>query len=213
MIAAEASGGKMSDTASRGLLVAGGIVVFGTVLGLIAFAGKPSALRRPDPPGRPVLLVPDFDDRTGRGELVGFARQLSEAVRERLGGDPEGIFEISPRRLRPVLSPREREDGLLRIGARLGADYVLVGSLESGPGQPLAPGSSWVPLSSVRGSGESETAETVRLDVLLVHDAARPHVFAERFPLGSPPDEAGQRRRLARTIADRIALSLRRPSG
>ena len=205
MIAFAAFRGKMRRGVPRGFFVAAAIVGFGSALGVIALRGKPSAVRRPDPVGRPVLLVADFDNRSGRSDLVVFARRLSETLRERLGREAEGIFELSPRRLRPLLGPREREDGLLRIAARLGADYVLVGSLESGPESPLGPGSAWEAPPSAAGGGDG-----IRLDVLLVRDADPPEVFAERFPLGPVADREEERNRLAALVADRIALSLRR---
>ena len=183
-----------------------GILALATGLGLLAVAGKPSAIRRPDPVGRPVLLIPDFENRTGRGEFTALARRLTDAVRSRLDREPEGIFEVSPRRLRPAFGPREREEGLVGIAGRLGADYVLAGSLESGPGGALDPGSSWDPPATGAG-GDGD----IRLDVLLVRDSDPPYVFAERFPLGPLNGEDADR--LASWVAERIALSLIRPSG
>lgn len=205
MIAAVASGGKVSGKVPRGSFVVAGILALATGLGLLAAAGKPTAVRRPDPVDRPVLLIPDFDNRTGRGEFASLARQLTEAVRVRLGRDPDGIFDLSPRRLRPAFGPSEREEGLVGIAARLGADYVLAGSLESGSGAPLGPGSSWTPPREGRGGDE------IRLDVLLVRDSDPPHVFAERFLLGSPDPEDAEDRQLADWVGERIALSLSRP--
>lgn len=181
------------------------IVALAVVLGMLAVAGKPTAIRRPDPVDRPVLLIPDFDNRTGRGEFTPLARQLTEAVRARIERDPGGIFALSPRRLRPAFGPTEREEGLVGIAGRLGADYVLAGSLESGPGEPLGPGSSWTPPRAARGGGE------IRLDVLLVRDSDPPHVFAERFLLGSPDPDEAEDRQLADWVGERIALSLTRP--
>ncbi len=206
MIAALASGGKVSGKVPRGSFVVAGILALATALGLLAVAGKPTTIRRPDPVNRPVLLIPDFDNRTGRGEFVPLARQLTEAVRARLAAEPEGIFELSPRRLRPAFGPREREEGLVGIAGRLGADYVLAGSLESGPGGDLDPGSSWEPRSGA-GDGEGE----IRLDILLVRDSDPPHVFAERFPLGMPAAGGAEENELADWVAERIALSLIRP--
>ncbi len=206
MIAAVASGGKVSGKVPRGSFVVAGILALATGLGLLAAAGKPTAIRRPDPVDRPVLLIPDFDNRTGRGEFTPLARQLTDAVRARLERDPGGIFELSPRRLRPAFGPREREEGLVGIAARLGADYVLAGSLESGPGEPLGPGSSWTLPREARGGGEE-----IRLDILLVRDSDPPHVFAERFLLGSPDLEEAEDRQLADWVGERIALSLTRP--
>ena len=205
MIAAVASGGKVSGKVPRGSFVVAGILALATGLGLLAAAGKPTAVRRPDPVDRPVLLIPDFDNRTGRGEFASLARQLTEAVRARLERDPDGIFELSSRRLRPAFGPSEREEGLVGIAARLGADYVLAGSLESGPGAPLGPGSSWTPPREGRGGDE------IRLDVILVRDSDPPHVFAERFLLGSPDPEDVEGRQLADWVGERIALSLSRP--
>ena len=205
MIAALASGGKVSGKVPRGSFVVAGILALATGLGLLAAAGKPTAIRRPDPVDRPVLLIPDFDNRTGRGEFTPLARQLTEAVRARLERDPGGIFELSPRRLRPAFGPSEREEGLVGIAARLGADYVLAGSLESGPGEPLGPGSSWTPPREARGG------EEIRLDILLVRDSDPPHVFAERFLLGSPNPDQAEDRQLADWVGERIALSLTRP--
>ena len=206
MIAALASGGKVSGKVPRGSFVVAGILALATGLGLLAVAGKPTTIRRPDPVDRPVLLIPDFDNRTARGEFTPLARELTEAVRARLRQDPDGIFELSPRRLRPAFGPREREEGLVGIAGRLGADYVLAGSLETGPGGDLAPGSSWDRPSGVReGGGE------IRLDILLVRDSDPPHVFAERFPLGSPDDAGDNESELAAWVAERIALSLTRP--
>ena len=206
MIAALASGGKVSGKVPRGLFVVAGILALATGLGLVAVAGKPAAIRRPDPADRPVLLIPDFDNRTGQGEFTPLARELTEAVRMRIEAAPEGIFELSPRRLRPAFGPREREEGLVGIAGRLGADYVLAGSLESGPGGEIDPGSSWSPP----GGGEVEGSD-IRLDILLVRDSDPPYGFAERFPLGSvePGGPAGAE--LADWVAERIALSLRRP--
>lgn len=206
MIAALASGGKVSGKVPRGSFVVAGILALATALGLLAVAGKPTTIRRPDPVNRPVLLIPDFDNRTGRGEFVPLARQLTEAVRARLAAEPEGIFELSPRRLRPAFGPREREEGLVGIAGRLGADYVLAGSLESGPGGDLDPGSSWEPRSGA-GDGDGE----IRLDILLVRDSDPPHVFAERFPLGMPAAGGAEENELADWVAERIALSLIRP--
>lgn len=206
MIAALASGGKVSGNIPRGFFVVAGILALAAGLGMLAVAGKPTAIRRPDLVDRPVLLVPDFDNRTGRGELTPLARDLTEVVRARLERDPEGIFDLSPRRLRPAFGPREREEGLLRIAGRLGADYVLAGSLESGPGEDLAPGSSWGPP-----SGAGESGGLIRLDILLVRDSDPPHVFAERFPLGSPGRGDRDEEELTNWVAERIALSLRRP--
>ena len=160
-----------------------------------------------------MLLVPDFQNRTGDPDLFGFADRLTEAVRERMDGDPAAIFTLSPRRLRPVLTAAEREVGLLRIAGRLGADYVLAGTLETGPGSPLAPGSSWGAPPGADSSGEARRAGAagIRLDVLLVRDSEPPHVFAERFPLGAGDAPESERERLARWVADRIAISLRRP--
>ena len=196
----------MSDRLPRGSFVVAGILALATGLALLALAGKPSAIRRPDPVGRPVLLIPDFDNRTGEGAFTPLARQLTEAVRTRLESEPEGIFELSPRRLRPAFGPREREEGLVGIAGRLGADYILAGSLESGPGSEIDPGSSWRPPAGAEG-GDAE----IRLDILLVRDSDPPHVFAERFPLGSvdPGDAPGKE--LADWVAERIALSLTRP--
>lgn len=182
-----------------------GILGLATGLGLLAVAGKPSAIRRPDPVGRPVLLIPDFDNRTGRGEFVVLARRLTDAVRARLEAEPDGIFALSPRRLRPAFGPEEREEGLVGIAGRLGADYVLAGSLESGAGGPLDPGSAWRPPPGGRGSGG------IRLDVLLVRNSDPPYVFAERFPLGQPDAGGNDAERLAGWVAERIALSLTRP--
>ena len=206
MIAALASGGKVSGKVPRGSFVVAGILALATGLGLLAVAGKPTAIRRPDPVDRPVLLIPDFDNRTGRGEFAPLAQELTEAVRARLGGDPDGIFKLSPRRLRPAFGPREREEGLVGIAGRLGADYVLAGSLESGPGGNLAPGSSWDPPAGARGGGGE-----IRLDILLVRDSDPPHVFAERFPLGSLEGAEGGRSEVTDWVAERIALSLSRP--
>ncbi|MDE3260493.1 MAG: hypothetical protein OYL41_00790 [Acidobacteriota bacterium] len=206
MIAALASGGKVSGKVPRGSFVVAGILALATGLGLLAVAGKPTAIRRPDSVDRPVLLVPDFDNRTGRGEFTALARQLTDAVRARLERDPGGIFELSPRRLRPAFGPSQREEGLVGIAGRLGADYVLAGSLESGRGEPLGPGSSWTPPREARGGGEE-----IRLDVLLVRDSDPPHVFAERFLLGSPDPEEAEDRLLADWVGERIALSLSRP--
>ena len=206
MIAALASAGKVSGKVPRGSFVVAGILALATGLGLLAVAGKPSAIRRPDPVGRPVLLIPDFDNRTGRGEFAPLARQLTEAVRARLEAEPEGIFELSPRRLRPAFGPREREEGLVGIAGRLGADYVLAGSLESGPGNAVDAGSSWrFP------GGEGAAGGEIRLDILLVRDSDPPHVFAERFLLGSVDPAAAAGRELAGWVAERIALSLSRP--
>ena len=206
MIAALASGGKVSGKVPRGSFVVAGILALATGLGLLAVAGKPTAIRRPDPVDRPVLLIPDFDNRTGRGEFAPLAQELTEAVRARLGGDPDGIFKLSPRRLRPAFGPREREEGLVGIAGRLGADYVLAGSLESGPGRNLDPGSSWDPPAGARGDGGE-----IRLDILLVRDSDPPHVFAERFPLGMPDAGGPGENELADWVAERIALSLSRP--
>ncbi len=124
---------KTSGRFRSGFGVAAGIVGLGALLGLLAVAGRPQLIRRPDSVARPVLLVPDFQNRTGDPDLFGFADRLTEAVRERMDGDPAAIFTLSPRRLRPVLTAAEREVGLLRIAGRLGADYVLAGTLETGP--------------------------------------------------------------------------------
>ncbi len=206
MIAALAFGGKVRSGLPRGFFVVAAILALGSGLTLLAVAGKPTVIRKPDPVSRPVLLIPDFDNRTGRGEFTSLARQFTEAVRTRLDEDAAGIFELSPRRLRPAFGPQEREEGLVGIAARLGADYVLAGSIESGPGSPLGPGSSWAPPRSAETGGEE-----IRLDILLVRDSDPPHVFAERFPLGMP--EPGERAgaELADWVADRIALSLTRP--
>lgn len=199
------------DALPKGLFVVLAIVALAIGLGMLAVAGKPSAIRRPDPVGRPVLLIPDFENRTGRGEFTALARELTDAVRSRLEKDPDGIFELSPRRLRPAFGPREREEGLVGIAGRLGADYVLAGSLESGPGGPLGPGSSWRPPP---GGGQ---AGGIRLDVLLVRNSDPPYVFAERFPLGQPGPhrenwaEESDGAAPAVWVAERIALSLTRP--
>ncbi len=204
MIVAGPLGGKMRS----GLVAVVAIVGLAAGLATLALRGKPSALRRPAAVERPVLLVPDFVNRTGDGTLGDLARGLTEAVRERLAA-PESIFVVSPRRLRPVLGPEEREDGLVRIAARLGADYVLVGSLESGPEVPLGPGSAWGATGAA--PADPGTDDGVRVDVLLVRDADPPEVFAERFPLGEDLGDAAVRERTVRIIADRIALSLRSP--
>ncbi len=201
-MAGGADGGKMR----RGFLAASAIVALAVGLALLALAGRPRLIRRPAAGGRPVLLVPDFVNRTGDGDLTPLTDALTAAVRARLRADREGIFEVSPRRLRPVFGVREREVGLAGIAARLGADYVLAGSLEAGAGRPLGPGSSWAPLGAAAGDGEA-----IRLEVLLVRNVERPQVYAERFPLGAPGGEASARQRIARLVADRIALSLRRP--
>ena len=189
----------------RGIWVVAALLVFSFALAVLARIGQPRVIRRPDATERPVLLVADFDNRTGRGELAPLARRITDAVREQLAAEPNGIFRISPRRLRPVLDTSLREDGLVAIAARLGADYVLAGSLESGPGGPLGAGSRW-------GAPEGETGgeEGVRLDVLLVRDAEPPEVFAERFPLGAVERVARDPERLAAIVANRIALSLSR---
>ena len=206
MIAALASGGKVRNGSPRGVFVVAGILAFATGLSLLAVRGKPSAIRRPDPVGRPVLLIPDFENRTGRGELTALARRLTETVRSRLREERDSIFELSPRRLRPAFGPREREEGLIGIAARLGADYVLAGSLEWGPTAPLGPGSSWaLPSGVVEADGD------MRLDVLLVRDSDPPYVFAERFPLGKTDPRRGNAEGLAEWVADRIALSLIQP--
>ncbi len=181
--------------------------ILGLALGLalMARSGQPRAIRRPEPVERPILLVADFENRTGRGELAPFVRHLTAAVREQLLVEPDGIFRISPRRLRPVLDPSLREEGLVAIAARLGADYVLAASLETGSGGPLGPGSRWAAPAGVP-AGET----TARLDVLLVRDAEPPEVFAERLPLGSIRNMATDGERLAAIVANRIALSLRR---
>lgn len=193
----------------RGLAAAAAIVGLAAGLAVLASVGRPRVLRKPHAQDRPVLLIPDFLNRSGTAELTPFAGRLTEAVRERLGADRDGIFRVSPRRLIPVFSDRERESGLSEIAGRLGADYALVGSLEAGPGGALPPGSSWAPLAA---AGEDGAA--VRLEVLLVRSAERPQVFAERFPLGDPARltaEGSAAERAARLVADRIALSLRRP--
>ena len=182
------------------------ILALASGLTLLAVAGKPTVIRRPDSVSRPVLLIPDFDNRTGRGEFTSLARQFTEAVRARLAQEPDGIFELSPRRLRPAFGPSEREEGLVGIAARLGADYVLAGSIESGPGSPLGPGSSWAAPRPGETGGEE-----IRLDVLLVRDSDPPHVFAERFPLGLPEPGELAGAELADWVAERIALSLSRP--
>ena len=202
MMAGGAGGGKMR----RGFLAASAIVALAVGLALLAVAGRPRLIRRPAAGSRPVLLVPDFVNRTGNGDLALLTDALTAAVRARLGADREGIFEVSPRRLRPVLGAKEREVGLAGIAARLGADYVLAGSLESGAGRPLGPGSSWAPLGAPAGA-----AGTIRLEVLLVRNVEPPQVYAERFPLHAPAEEESARQRIARLVADRIALSLRRP--
>lgn len=193
----------------RGLAAAAAIVGLAAGLAALASLGRPRVLRKPHAQDRPVLLIPDFLNRSGAAELTPFAGRLTEAVRERLGADRDGIFRVSPRRLVPVFSDRERESGLSGVAGRLGADYALAGSLEAGPGGALRPGSSWAPLAPAGKGGE-----VVRLEVLLVRSAERPQVFAERFPLGDPARLAAggdAPERAARLVADRIALSLRRP--
>ncbi len=190
----------------RGKLVVAALLGLALGLALLARHGQPRLIRRPDAVERPVLLVADFDNRTGRGELAPLARRLTDAVREQLRAEPDGIFRISPRRLRPVLDPSLQEEGLVAIAARLGADYVLAGSLEAGPGAPLGPGSRWTALPGASADGGT----TVRLDVLLVRDADPPEVFAERLPLGSVESAAHREDRLAEIVANRIALSLLR---
>lgn len=206
MIAASAMVSKVRSGLPRGFFVVAAILALAGGLALLAVAGKPAVIRRPDPVARPVLLIPDFDNRTGRGENTVLARELTAAVRARLDREPDGIFELSPRRLRPAFGPSEREEGLVGIAARLGADYVLAGSLESGPGGPLGPGSSWAPPQSAGAEGEE-----IRLDILLVRDSAPPHVFAERFPLGRSGPQGFEGAELADWVAERIALSLSRP--
>lgn len=204
MIAGAGAGSKVRS----GLLAGLGILALAVGLAVLAVVGKPSAVRRPDPVDRPVLLVPDFVNRTGDGELSRLAGILTEAVREGLDG-PESIFVVSPRQLRPAFGPEEREEGLVRIAARLGADYVLVGSLETGPASPLGPGSVWgLPASAAEGS---DASAGFRLDVLLVRDAEPPEVFAERFLLEDGAGDPTRAERTARIIADRIAISLRHP--
>ncbi|MCY4499165.1 MAG: hypothetical protein OXC14_18010, partial [Rhodospirillaceae bacterium] len=51
----------------------------------------------------------------------------------------------------------------------------------------------------------------IRLDILLVRDSDPPHVFAERFPLGSVDLGDAPGKELADWVAERIALSLTRP--
>ncbi len=201
MIVRERKRGKVR----RGILAAAAIVGLGLGLALLASVGQPWVIRRPDATERPVLLVADFDNQTARGELLPFTRRVTEVVREQLAAEPNGIFRISTRRLRPVLDSSLREDGLVAIAARLGADYVLAGSLESGPGGEIGPGSRWA-----ASAGADREEDTVRLDILLVRDAEPPEVFAERFPLGTVESVAGDPERLAAIIADRIALSLSR---
>lgn len=204
-MAGSGSGSKVG----RGLAAVAAIVGLAAGLAVLASLGRPRVLRKPAAHDRPVLLIPDFLNRSGAAELTPFAGRLTEEVRERLGADRDGIFRVSPRRLIPVFSDRERESGLSEIAGRLGADYALVGSLEAGPGGALPPGSAWAPLAPA-----GEDGEEVRLEVLLVRSAERPQVFAERFPLGDPERLAaggGAPERLARLVADRIALSLRRP--
>lgn len=189
-----------------GFVAVAAIVLLAIGLAVLATVGKPTVIRRPAETGQPVLLVPDFVDRTAEGEHSALAGELTEAVRRSLAG-AESIFQVSPRRLRPVFSPEERETGLVAIAAGLGADYVLVGSLESGSAAPLGAGSVW---SAPEAEGGPESA-ALRLDVLLVRDAEPPEVFAERFLLGDGEQSVEARKRIVRIIADRIALSLRQP--
>ena len=206
MIAALASAGKMRSGLPGGAFVVAGILALATGLGLLALSGKPGVLRRPDPVDRPMLLIPDIGNRTGEGAYTALARRFTDALRTRLDRDPDGIFTLSPRRLRPAFGPEERAEGLVGIAGRLGADYVLAGSLELGAGGELDPGSSWTPPAGAR-SGASE----IRLDILLVRDSDPPRVFAERFPLGAPALDGDAASALARWVAERVALSLRRP--
>lgn len=205
------AGGAGRGKMRRGLLAASAIVALAIGLALLADAGRPRVIRRPAAGGRPVLLVADFVNRTGRGGLTPLTDAFTAAVRARLSRAPDGIFEVSPRRLRPVLGERERALGLAGIAARLGADYVLVGSLEAGAGRPLGPGSSWAPLGPAPEAEATPEGEAIRLEVLLVRNVERPEVFAERFPLASAAPDEPERERIARVVADRIALSLRRP--
>ncbi len=192
-----------SGKVKRGILAVGTILGLALGLAVLARIGQPRVIRRPDAVVRPVLLVADIDNRTGQGGLQELAYRITETIREQLQTEPDGIFEVSPRRLRPVLDEGLREDGLVAIAARLGADYVLAGSLETGPGEPLGPGSRWP-------AGEDIKEDAVRLDVLLVRDAEPPEVFAERLPLGQAELASADADRIARIVAGRIALSLRR---
>ncbi len=203
MIAAEHRVGKVRS----GFVAVAAIVLLAVGLATLAVVGKPTVIRRPAETGRPMLIIPDFVSRTGEADHSALAGELTVAVRDRLS-TPESIFEVSPRRLRPVFSAEERETGLIRIAAELGADYVLVGSVESGPASSLGPGSVW---SAPAGGAVRGDAAGLRLDILLVRDAEPPEVFAERFLLGDGGPDAEARQRMVRITADRIALSLRQP--
>ena len=87
MIAALAFGGKVRSGLPRGFFVVAAILALGSGLTLLAVAGKPTVIRKPDPVSRPVLLIPDFDNRTGRGEftsLPGSSRKRSARASMRM---------------------------------------------------------------------------------------------------------------------------------
>ena len=204
IIVPAALGGKMR----RGILAASLILLLAGGLGVLAVIGKPGVVRRPDAAARPTLLVPDFANRTGRGELVPFSPGAGR------GGPGRGS------KATPVASSWSRPDGFVRCSDRRSATSAFFGSPHAW--EPTM--CSWAASSQGAGcrSGRVPRGRRPRISalagagkcgwmVLLVRDSDPPHVFAERFPLGDPSSDPAVRARRARAVADRIALALRRP--
>lgn len=153
-----------------------GLLVFGGLLGAIAYWGQPIVRLRPgSPKPRPSLAVLPFDNLQGDPELERLAADVSLAVTRALEGLPD--YDLVPRER--VLEHKGLAGGVDAIASELGADYVLAGSVE-------------------------REDRRIRLEAYFVKPGDRPRIWADELYF-APEDEAQIPEAVARHIRDALA--------
>ena len=142
------------ETTGRGVVI--GLLAFAVCLATSAVLLKPTVRLKPKTPTlRPLIAVLPFENLEGDSELEALAADVTDAVIRGL----EDIEEIRVLTHASTLSYRGIEGGASEIASKLGADYVLAGSVETEP-------------------------EGLRLQAYFVKPGERPRIWADEFRFG-----------------------------
>jgi len=139
------------DSSGKRVVVA--IVAFGALLATIAYFGRPEVRLKPQSPAlRPKLVVLPFENLDGADALELVAADTTKAVTDAVIA--LGTFDVVPRER--ALELAGIPGGASAVAEKLGADYVLAGSVE-------------------------RSGERLRLQAYLVYPGERPRIWAEEF--------------------------------
>ena len=130
-----------------------GLLLFGAVLAMLAYFGKPIVRLKPQTPTlKPKLVVLPFENLDGGDEIELIAANVTVALTRVLASLEE--YELVPRET--ALQHKGLQDGIEAIAKALGADYALAGSVEREQGR-------------------------LRLQVYVVKPGERPRIWADEY--------------------------------